>query len=282
MRKSGYTAGCVSAYIKFGSIIIKMEKEYEVKEIDIFQLLLYIGKKWWLMLVSSVVCALLAFTLSRCLITPMYTAGIKMYVNNSSITVGSQSLSISSGDISAAKNLVDTYGVILQTRLTLEDVIEESGVSYSYEQLRSMITSGSVNNTEILEVKVTSADAEEACLIANTVAKILPEKIAAVVEGSSVRVVDLAVIPAKPSSPSYVSNSLLGFLVGFVFAAAIVVVRFFINDVIDSEDWLRDVYGDKVPVLAVIPDVNVRETDRYGRYSRYGRYYAQNEERKND
>ena len=69
-----------------------------------------------------------------------------MYVNNSNLSVGSTSISLT--DLNAAQSLVDTYIVILKSRPTLEDVIEKANVSYTYEQLESMISASSVDGTE--------------------------------------------------------------------------------------------------------------------------------------
>ena len=100
------------------------------------------------------------------LITPQYQSSAKFYVNNRSISVGSASLSLESGDINAAKSLVDSYIVILQTRESLNDVIDYAGVNRTYSELQGMITASSVNSTEIFEVVVTSPDPVEAERIA--------------------------------------------------------------------------------------------------------------------
>ena len=57
-----------------------------------------------------------------------------------------------------------------------------------------MITASAVNGTEIFEIVVTNPDNQKAELIANTIADVLPKKIANIVEGSSVRIVDLSLI----------------------------------------------------------------------------------------
>ena len=108
-----------------------------------------------------------------------------MYVNNSSISVGSTQVNLS--DLTAAQSLVETYMVILKTRGTLEEVIKEANLPYDYEQLSGMIEAGAVNSTEVFSISVTSASPEEAEKIANTIAELLPNRIADIVEGSSVR-----------------------------------------------------------------------------------------------
>ena len=53
-------------------------------------------------------------------------------------------------------------------------------------------------------------------MIVDTIVKILPDRIADIVDGSSVRVVDHAVLPTQRSSPSYTKYTLIGLILGFV------------------------------------------------------------------
>ncbi|MCD8353679.1 MAG: hypothetical protein LUC47_05145 [Clostridiales bacterium] len=116
-----------------------------------------------------------------------------MYVNNSVESSGN----ISSSDITAAKNLADTYAVVLTSRPTLDAVAEQTGVDYTYSELCDMIETESVNDTEIIQITVTSSNAEEAALIANAIADIAPDDIMEIVSGSSVKIVEHAVVAER-------------------------------------------------------------------------------------
>ena len=255
-----------------------MNEEKDSYEFDIVQMLLALLKKWWLILLCSLLAAVISFGYTYCFVTPMYTARIMMYVNNSSISTVSQSISsITSGDITAAKTLVDTYCVILETRLTIKDVQEEAkkqieGFDKSYNELCSMITSGAVNSTEVFYVDVKSSKPDEAAIVANIIANVLPNNIQKVVEGSSVKVVDYAETPSQRSSPNYTKNTLLGFVVGAALSIVGVLLAYRFNSVIQSEDWLLGTFGDEIPLLAVIPDTNSKGRRRYGRYGGYYKY----------
>ena len=110
-------------------------------EIDLLHLVKLLWSKAWLIVLVMILLGALAFSYAMFFVTPMYQATAKMYVNNKSISVGSSVLSIS--DISAAKELLNTYVEILHTRETLEVVIENTGVEYTYEQLSRMISASS-------------------------------------------------------------------------------------------------------------------------------------------
>lgn len=243
----------------------KTQQDYEIDLLDL-------AKAMWSHIVAivlaAVVCAGLALGYTKLLITPTYKANALLYVNSSDISVAGSKLSISASDLTAAKSLVDTYIVILNTRTTLNDVIEQSGVSYSYDQLKKMISASSVNSTEIFSVEVTSTSPQEAELLANTIARVLPEKIASVVDGSSVRIVDTAVVPSKKAAPSTGKNTMLGFLLGAVLACGAVVVLYLMDDKIHSADYLLSSYD--LPLLAVIPDLSQDDDDGYYYYGSYG------------
>lgn len=231
-------------------------------EIDLFKLAKALWRKAWAIVLAAAIFGGAALAYTVFFITPLYKAEALMYVNSSDISVGGAKLSISQGELTAAQSLIKTYAVILNTRTTLNDVIAQSGVSYTYEELKEMISSESVNSTEVFSITVTSSDPKEAELLANTIVQILPEKIAAIVEGSSARIVDYAVEPARKSSPSLSKNTLIGAMLGFALACGIIVVMELMDEQIHDSDYLIQTYD--IPVLAVIPDLlSTKSTNDY-------------------
>ena len=236
-------------------------------EIDLLKLIKALWRKAWLIILSAFLCGGLALGYTLFCVKPLYESKAQMYVNNSSLSLDAASLSISSGDISAAKSLVETYIVILKSRQVLDEIIRKAELDLSYEELVSMITANSVNSTEVFEVVVTDTDPYRAEKIANIIAAVLPEKISNIVEGSSVRIVDYAVIPATKSSPNLLKNSLVGALIGFLFCAGIIIVLE-INDItIRDDNYLLTNYED-IPLLAIIPDLDskVNVNNYYSNY----------------
>ena len=227
-----------------------MNDEKDTIEIDLLALAQAVWKRIWLVLMSVVAGAVAAFLFATSIITPLYESKAMLYVNNSSISVGSTSFSISTGELSAAQSLVKTYIVIMQSRQTLNTVIEQADLVYTYDELKDMISAASVNNTEIFEITVTSDDPEEAELIVNTISDILPDKIADIVEGSSVRVVDYGVVPVYPVSPNVTKFALVGFLLGGVLSVGFIILLELLNNSIRSEEYLIQTYD--LPVLAVV------------------------------
>ena len=245
-----------------------MNDQKDAIEIDLLALAQAVWKRIWLVLASVVIGSAAAFVLAAFLITPLYQSKSMLYVNNSSISVGSTSFSISTGELSAAQSLVKTYIVIMQSRQTLNAVIEQAGLPYTYDELKEMVSAASVNNTEIFEIVATSPDPEEAELVVNRISDILPDKIADIVEGSSVRVVDYGVVPVYPVSPNVTQFALVGFLLGGVVSIGLIILLELLNNAIRSEDYLIQTYN--LPVLAVVPAMAGKSRRRKGAAAKNG------------
>ena len=202
------------------------QKERDMIEIDLLKLVLILWRKAWAIILAAIIMGGVAFGVTYNFIAPKYQASIKVYVNN---TNQSSTTTLTQSDLNVAKQLVDTYIVTLKSRTTLNQIITEAGLEYDSDELNEMITAAAINSTEVFEVTVTSEDAKEAALIANTVADILPNRITEIVENSSVRIVDYAIINENPVSPSYVKNVAIGALAGIVIAVALIFLQLFLT-----------------------------------------------------
>ena len=131
-------------------------------EIDLLKLARALWRRAWAIMLAALIFGGAALAYTAIFVTPLYKAEALMYVNSSDISVGGAKLSISQGELTAAQSLIKTYAVILTSRTTLNDVIEQSGVSYTYEELKDMISAHSVNSTEVFSITVTSPSPREA------------------------------------------------------------------------------------------------------------------------
>ena len=114
----------------------KETQENEYMQIDLMRLAKALWHRAWAIVLAVLLFGSAGFYYAYTQITPLYRASALMYVNNSSISVGGTSVSL--GDLSTSQALVQTYAVILKTRLTLNEVIERAELNYSYSQLNSM------------------------------------------------------------------------------------------------------------------------------------------------
>ncbi|MBQ8249172.1 MAG: hypothetical protein IJY93_04725 [Clostridia bacterium] len=241
--------------------------EIDTIEVDLFDLIRLLWQRLWVIVLSMVVCGAIAFSAAVFLVTPMYTSSAMLYVNNSSASVSGIPITISASQLSASKSLLDTYVVILKTRTTLNMVKDRTDLDYSIGEMQGMISAAAVNDTDIFRITVTCPNPEDARTLVDTLVDILPNRIADIVDGSSVRVVDTAITPTARSSPSYTRYAVIGILVGAVLSCAIIVIEDLMNTTVRDEEYLKQRYN--IPILAVVPEAYSVSKKAYG----YKHYY---------
>ncbi len=227
-------------------------KANEYYTIDLLHILKSLWHRVWIIILIGLLGAAIGFSFASFVVAPQYSSSVMLYVNNG-VSVGGASFSISSSQIMAAQNLVKTYVVLLNNRTTLEAVADKAGVDYSYAQISSMIEAGAVDDTEVMRVKVTTGDPYEAEKIANAIAEVLPRRISEIIEGSSMEVVDSAVVRLQKVSPSITNYTALGMLLGILVAVLILAVVAILDDRIHDEEYLLQNYP--YPILAKIPEL---------------------------
>ena len=244
-------------------------KMNEYYTIDLLHIIKTLWQKVWLVVLSAIVAGTIGFSYAAFLITPTYSSSIMLYVNNASFSLGNTSFSISASEINAAQSLVKTYSEILNNRTTLERVIDKTGVPYSYKTLSEMITAKPSNETEIMKVTVVSTDPYEAAEIANCIAEVLPIRIAEIIDGASMEVVDSAIPNLNKIAPSISKYTAIAMMLGLLICVAIIVVQAIMDDTIHDEEYVLQNYN--CPILAKIPNLlgTGNKNKRYGYYYQY-------------
>lgn len=237
-----------------------MQESREIKLSDIFNAM---WSRKWLIIIITIVAALGAAVVTKFFITPQYAATIRLYVNNST----ESSATITSSDMTAAKSLVSTYFTVIQSDSVLDSVIDETGLTYyTPEKLKKMLSGGAVNDTEVFSITVTGPIASDCSILANSIADVAPDKIADIVEGSSVKIIDRAKEPVSPISPSLIKNVAIAAVIGFILSSLIAVLIFMFNTMIVTEDDIKKITD--IPVLGVFSDFSQVRVSR-GKSAKY-------------
>ena len=253
-----------------------MESQQNKQEIqiDLGRVLKVLLKKSWIIAIVSVVLAAAGYIAAYMLITPAYSANVKMYVNNSF----NDEPGVSSSQISAAQDLARTYMTILMSRNVLADVAKQSGLNYTDDELRNMITTNALNKTELFQVTVTCDNYKHAAIIANAIADVLPGKVEQIVEGTSVRVVDRAVENATRVDAGYSHYAMIGGVTGLILSIATIVILDVMDTTIEAENYLTYKYSG-TPLLAVVPGTENPKGSSYRGYRGYYKGYYQTVEK---
>ena len=213
----------------------------------------------------TVILGVIGFVGSKTFLTPIYEASGKIIIN----TRKDESQNITNDQINSAKNLVDTYAIIIRSRDVLDRVKTELNLSESYNELASSISINAVNNTQIMRVTVLNKNIDTALAISAKILEITPSVIAEKYEADSVKTVEQAYANPNPVSPNIFKNTALMAVLGFILACGVIVAVSLMDNTYTS-DW--DVQKDlEIPVLGVIPTIeSCHGYSGYG-YPRKGR-----------
>jgi len=230
-----------------------------IVEVDLREILRVCLRKAWLIILSAVVFAVAVYMYTAFFVTPLYITGASFYVNNS--LQSGESQKISSSDLATSQRLVLTYVNIIKSDTVLEKVIKDADLDMTPNQLRSIMTAESIDDTEMFKVQISHRDPQLATRIANAIAAVAPNEISNIMVGSTTKVVDRAKVPTAPYTPNRTQNAFLGALVGAALAVVFVVVRTLMDVRIKSEEDLTAI--STIPVLGSIPEFEQETKNTY-------------------
>lgn len=197
-------------------------------ELDLPKLLKALWKKAWAIVLVAVIFGGIMFAYGKYTYVPVYTAKATLYtsyISHQDLAFGDSAGNISQSSLSEARSLVNTCVAVLNTRATLEGIIEAADLDMAYTKLSGMIHAAAVSGTELFTIEVTGTDAAETALIANTAAQILPEKVSTVNSNSFVGVIDSALVPQSPNPNRIVKDAAIAAVLGAMLVFGIVVVQ---------------------------------------------------------
>ena len=194
-------------------------------EIDLLRVCRALWKKAWAIVLCAGVFGACVFGYGKYTYIPMYAANTTMYIsstNEKQIAFVDSNGSIIQTSLGDARNLVATCGAMLKTRTVLEEVINAAGVNRTSAELLGMITTAAVDHTELFNVTVTSENPEEAAKVANSIAQVLPRKMALVNSSHTIGQLDSAMVPTNPAPSKISRNTAIAALVGAMLACAVI------------------------------------------------------------
>ena len=225
------------------------EKMYEENQIDLLEVARVLLKKWWLILLSGVLCGAIALLYTITMIQPQYQSSAMLYIVSKNTTV------ISMSDLQLGSALTADFEVIAKSKPVLDSAIEklkdENGKTFTRDQLSQMISVANKDNTRILVVTATGTDPTDASLVANAAADAMSEQMAYIMKSDEPTTVERAEVASSPIGPNVKKNMFMGILAGLVLACGVILVGYLINDTISTEDDVRRYLGE--PTLIVIP-----------------------------
>lgn len=220
-------------------------------------------RNWILILAMTILGGAGAFGYSL-LQTPSYEASSQLYV---SVRSDSSGISELAQGTSFARQAVVSFVDVVDSAVVLDRVIDDLNLDTTAQKLAGSISASSPQNSVIITIRATAADADMAAAIANSVGSNFADVVVNRLEKpegeatSLVRVETIApaLVPTSPSSPHTPLNVALGLIVGLAAGLGVAVLRSVMDTRIHS---LHDIEAaTEAPVLggiALDPDAKKR------------------------
>ena len=261
----------------------------EGKEISIQEILGILLAHIKLIIIVTVVAAVAGYSYAKFVLPLQYTSSIKIYVTNGVKNPTEEDDNLINGaDINTARSLAATYIVILDDTSVYEAISDRLIEDYSVDDLRNyftiamnedgkeyipsgqikkLINIAAVNNTEVLQVTVTTEVPNFSADICTYISEIAPEIIIRTTKAGYVEMVSPPIVPTSPSGPNIMRFTLLALVAGLAVSIGIALITSFFDNTIKSGEDVKERFG--VPVLAEIPDIFM---DENGGSKKYGKY----------
>ncbi|HGK7344114.1 TPA: capsular biosynthesis protein CpsC [Streptococcus suis] len=221
-------------------------QEMNTIEIDILLLLKTIWRKKFLIILTALFGAGIAFVYSSFLVTPQFDSTTRIYVVSQNVEAGA---GLTSQELQAGTYLVKDYKEIILSQDVLTQVATELNLK---ESLKEKISVSIPVDTRIVSISVRDADPNEAARIANSLRTFAAQKIVEVTKVSDVTTLEEAVPAEEPTTPNTKRNILLGLLAGGILATGIILAMEVLDDRVKRPQDIEEVMG--LTLLGVVPD----------------------------
>lgn len=227
----------------------QIQSQNEEVEIDLKELFFVLLGKIHTIAIAGVALAIIAILITKICITPLYTSTTKLYVLSKTSTDISSFTSLS--DLQLGSQMLEDYSVMVTSRSVINKVIENLELDNSYEEVCNMVSTNNPADTRILEISITHPDPYFAKEIADEVAKVSATRSSEIMEVQEPNIFEEGNLPDHRTSPSTAKNTVIGGILGIFFAAAIIIIRYIMDDTIQSQEDIEK-YLD-LNTLGIIP-----------------------------
>ena len=219
----------------------------DVVEINLWEIALYLFHWLWLLALVGLVTGAIAFAYSAFFITPMYQSTTRVYILSKQGSDDKMTYS----DTQLANQITKDFKEMVKSRYVVETVINDLNLSENYNSLAGRISVSNATDTRVVGITVKDANPKRAQMLANSIRDVAGQHIKDVMALEAVNVVDEANLPTSPSEPSKKKYTLIGFLIGVVGCAAVLILRFYLDDSIKTSEDVEKFLG--LSTLASIP-----------------------------
>lgn len=216
-----------------------------MEEINLSEVYSYFKSKILWILIAMVVIIALGNIFTLITRTPMYQS------NTTIVLVGKSKSGYSQTESQLNQNLIGTYSQIITSRKVLNQVIDNLKLKTSADELAQNITTSSVEETEIIKITVSNAEAKEAQKITDELAKVFAKEIKAIYNLENVTIIDKAELAKSPYNVNYVKDNIIYLVISIVLSFGAVFVMYYFDTSIKSSEVVEEKLG--LTVIGIVP-----------------------------
>lgn len=213
---------------------LTQEQPQRTEAIDLME---YAILLWWnkfIILLVAAICALGSYLITELSYTPLYTSTTKVYIleqdrNNTNATSG----------LSLGMMIASDCIEMIRCRPVIENAIDSLGedyANYTYEYVRSCISVNNPDDTRFLQISATTPNPKVSQDLANAVRESASQYICDIMAIQAVNLVEEASLPIASSTSGAPRNAVFGFVVGGLVAAAVICIRYRLDDTIKTPE----------------------------------------------
>lgn len=229
------------------------EDEIEIDLREVFHVLL---SRMWMILLSGIIFAGAAGVVCKFIMTPVYASTTQLCILSNTNTIASLS------DLAVGTQLTQDYIVVAKSRPVVEAVIGNLDLDMTYEELLRVTTIENPADTRILTITVTNPDPCMAKQIVDQYAQISRRSIAELMDINEPGIIEEGHIAEQKTSPRTAKNAVAAGVIGILLAAALVIVRYLMDDTIKSSEDIEKYLGLNTIGILPVDESGIREEQR--------------------
>ncbi|WP_226670503.1 YveK family protein [Metabacillus litoralis] len=226
-----------------------MEETISLKE-----LFLTLKKRLSLIIIITAIATATSGIVSYFVLTPIYQSSTQILVNQSK---SDQQAAYNVGEVQTNLQLINTYNVIIKSPAILDKVIEKENLEISAGALNGLVTVGSEQNSQVVNITVQNEDPQKSAAIANSIATTFKEEISTIMNVDNVSILTQAQLGENPSpiKPQPALNMAIALVVGLMAGVGLAFLLEYLDNTIKNEQDIENQLG--LPVLGAITTINM-------------------------
>lgn len=217
-----------------------------------------------IVVISAVVLAVLGFAVAKLTYTPSYSSKITFIANNksSALAVSGQTQS----DLNASATLAESFKYVFTTTELSKSVADNSGFKdISVSDIKKWVSIEAVEDTAIINLTVTTPNADVSYGIANAYVNNYESAINAAFPSTTLTVIDPPLLASAPDRDASAKiYTIVGFAAGLVISIFAIVLAVIAKDTIKTADDVKDKLG--VDVIGMVTHVNRKKKKKGEEY----------------